>query len=1080
MLNIVIGLIVVTIGATVASWIFDSKTADEKVRQEVLSKELRELQEKFDLEISNNNANFYEISKNNYEKIKAKFLKEVIFFREEKKYIKADLDKLASAINVELKNESISAYQRQSLLDNRNKVEDAKNRLDAYWLYLDWFEKKLEDLAKYKKYDQVFDLELPQPLLPEDYLYLGKLASINKIEDEIATDILVKSQGWNCYGQNLSLKKIRTDQNNYLVDQNEMTLYEQFEDTEEFYILIDNKSKSGRFFQASIAKGLIYRDIINDMSLEVKPVFNERPNQEKLILVYNNVYLNLKREEKLYPFKKYKENDNFEVKIKEYDLLLQEVYVTEKITQSLLMQTTKLIPIIFSEDLLDKIISIEDKVLKNDFQVCNLDKSSLILKVDNYELFVDIDGNNKILLLKEIRKAGLSKVNSSSFTVPYKIQLIHEKTYYDTYKNLIIDIKTSFVEFLTFINDQFNYISYSSDTRNNDFEVYKKWQRIIDYQIEDNSYEEVELEYSSFFIKDNEIIFNVLDLKAFESNIKDKRVYDVTVEVGGINIGLLDDYSLDKNLIKTRVGFSDNLNILSGGLLYLRIKTYQTVLHKQKKALRDFSSSKMVNADLKQVLVSPQLISYKPISENSEINFKNHNFTENQKNIVKSILNVQDIFLIQGPPGTGKTTVIKEIIFQTISEDNSANILIVSQQNVAVDNVLSGIYTENKELFDEEEHTIVRVAPNEDKVQYDEIKKFTVERWFERYKEEVRRKFATTFLEDSYDKFFLAKEWLDIIYKEDFRDVDNEVKNLLISKHQILGATCVGLANKSLGLDLAEFDLVIVDEAGRATLPELLIPILRAKKVILIGDHNQLPPSIDRKLLNKLEEDDEDALSANDMSVLEKSYFEELYEKTSDSNKAMLTEQFRMPKEIGDMISRLFYDNKLRNGYIKNTEKFLDPEYIIQWIDIANSTHSVQGTSSYNTNEINQIIKYLELCNTLLESRGIKKTVGIITPYSAQKNKLRQKANSLNLTNISNLKIDTVDSFQGEQADIIIYSTVKTYGNISFLIDRKRLNVAMSRTKENLVFVGSKDFFYNKRVNSGEVNLFKEIIDTIG
>ena len=952
--------------------------------------------------------------------------------------------------------------------------------MDAYWLYLDWFEKKLEDLAKYKKYDQVFDLELPQPLLPEDYLYLGKLASINKIEDEIATDILVKSQGWNCYGQNLSLKKIRTDQNNYLVDQNEMTLYEQFEDTEEFYILIDNKSKSGRFFQASIAKGLIYRDIINDMSLEVKPVFNERPNQEKLILVYNNVYLNLKREEKLYPFKKYKENDNFEVKIKEYDLLLQEVYVTEKITQSLLMQTTKLIPIIFSEDLLDKIISIEDKVLKNDFQVCNLDKSSLILKVDNYELFVDIDGNNKILLLKEIRKAGLSKVNSSSFTVPYKIQLIHEKTYYDTYKNLIIDIKTSFVEFLTFINDQFNYISYSSDTRNNDFEVYKKWQRIIDYQIEDNSYEEVELEYSSFFIKDNEIIFNVLDLKAFESNIKDKRVYDVTVEVGGINIGLLDDYSLDKNLIKTRVGFSDNLNILSGGLLYLRIKTYQTVLHKQKKALRDFSSSKMVNADLKQVLVSPQLISYKPISENSEINFKNHNFTENQKNIVKSILNVQDIFLIQGPPGTGKTTVIKEIIFQTISENNSANILIVSQQNVAVDNVLSGIYTENKELFDEEEHTIVRVAPNEDKVQYDEIKKFTVERWFERYKEEVRRKFATTFLEDSYDKFFLAKEWLDIIYKEDFRDVDNEVKNLLISKHQILGATCVGLANKSLGLDLAEFDLVIVDEAGRATLPELLIPILRAKKVILIGDHNQLPPSIDRKLLNKLEEDDEDALSANDMSVLEKSYFEELYEKTSDSNKAMLTEQFRMPKEIGDMISRLFYDNKLRNGYIKNTEKFLDPEYIIQWIDIANSTHSVQGTSSYNTNEINQIIKYLELCNTLLESRGIKKTVGIITPYSAQKNKLRQKANSLNLTNISNLKIDTVDSFQGEQADIIIYSTVKTYGNISFLIDRKRLNVAMSRTKENLVFVGSKDFFYNKRVNSGEVNLFKEIIDTIG
>ena len=105
------------------------------------------------------------------------------------------------------------------------------------------------------------------------------------------------------------------------------------------------------------------------------------------------------------------------------------------------------------------------------------------------------------------------------------------------------------------------------------------------------------------------------------------------------------------------------------------------------------------------------------------------------------------------------------------------------------------------------------------------------------------------------------------------------------------------------------------------------------------------------------------------------------------------------------------------------------------------------------------------------------KSIGIITPYSAQKRKIRNKIQNLNLSHISNLKIDTVDSFQGEEADIIIYSTVKTYGNISFLIDKKRLNVAISRTKENLFFVGNQNFFYNAKTKKGEVNLFKEIID---
>lgn len=1080
MIHIVIGLSIVAVGATVASWLFNSKTATEQARHDRLSVELLELQKKYDLELSESSSNLYEIAKENYEKIKEKYLKEVMFFRKEKEGVKAKLEELANAIRDELKNESISAYQRQSLIANRNKVEDAKNRLEAYWIYLDWYKEEINSLEKYKKYEQIFDLELPQPLLPQDYLYLGKLASVSKIEDEIALHFSPKSYGWNRYGQRLSLKINGYDRQNskVIVCQEELNLYEKYADDEDFYILIDYKNKTN-FFQASIVKGLVYRHILADLELKVHPVFNERPNQEELLLSFNNVNLKLKRQQKLYPHKKYKEYDSFEVKVEEYDLLLDEVYVTEKFTEDFRNEATNILPIIFGADFLDKIKSSEDELLKQDFQVVSLNENDLILKIGNYELQAEVDNDKKAVLLTDIIKSDLNKINTSSFNTPFDIQLVEESIYYNRYRDLITGRDKSFTDFITFVNEQLNYINYSSKTFNNDFDLYNKWQRVINYQIEDNSHELLELEYKEFCKEDCELVFKVSNLDVLESKINDIDSRDVTIEVGGVNLGFLDDYSMDESLIKTKVDFYQALDILPQGSIFLKIKTYQAVLHKQKKALKDFSFSKMVNADLKQMLISPQLISYKEISEGITVDFKNEQLTENQQSIIRDVLNVQDIFFIQGPPGTGKTTIIKELILQTLLKNRFANILIVSQQNVAVDNVLSGIYTENIELFEEQGHTLVRVAPNEDKIQYEEIKEFTVERWFERYREEIHNHFINAELNSITDRYALIKDWLDLIYKEDFREIDNEIKNLLISKHQILGATCVGLANKSLGLDLAEFDIAIVDEAGRATLPELLIPILRSKKVILIGDHNQLPPTIDRKLLEKIEQDDEDILSLEDMSVLERSYFEELYERAPDSNKAMLAEQFRMPKLIGNMISNLFYDNKLKNGHIKVIDNFLDPENVIRWIDLPNSTHSHQGTSSYNLDEVNQIIEFLKLCDTHLKSRGLTKSIGIITPYSAQKNKLRQQLGSLDLPYISNVKIDTVDSFQGEQADIIIYSTVKTYGNISFLIDRKRLNVAISRTKENLVFVGNKSFFYNKKVKQGEVNLFKEIIDII-
>ncbi|GAA8148241.1 hypothetical protein NP05227_05550 [Helicobacter pylori] len=159
-----------------------------------------------------------------------------------------------------------------------------------------------------------------------------------------------------------------------------------------------------------------------------------------------------------------------------------------------------------------------------------------------------------------------------------------------------------------------------------------------------------------------------------------------------------------------------------------------------------------------------------------------------------------------------------------------------------------------------------------------------------------------------------------------------------------------------------------------------------------------------------------------------------------------------------------------KNGVIKNTSQFYDPKNIIRWINVEGE-HQLEKTSSYNSYNKDQVQKIIELLEQI--NRTLNQ-IGIITPYNAQKRRLRSEVEKYGFKNFDELKIDTVDAFQGEEADIIIYSTVKTCGNLSFLLDSKRLNVAISRAKENLIFVGKKSFFENLR--SDEKNIFSAIL----
>lgn len=476
----------------------------------------------------------------------------------------------------------------------------------------------------------------------------------------------------------------------------------------------------------------------------------------------------------------------------------------------------------------------------------------------------------------------------------------------------------------------------------------------------------------------------------------------------------------------------------------------------------------MVNPELKRMLISPQLIKktvdkYEEEAFDRAIRWQNPNLNENQKETIKRALLEKNLFLIQGPPGTGKTTVIKEIVYQYLKDNPQRKCLIVSQQNTAVDNALSRIYRDNKaEWFDSGSRSIVRVAVDMGKVD-DEIQPFTIDNWLQNYKERLLENYQRLLLNDSRLGKFM-KEWYQMVDKDTISEIDREVADVLLSSHQIVGATCVGFANKKLGIDRTVFDLVIIDEAARATLPELLIPILRGKKVIIIGDHYQLPPAISKSIIDDIESFDREILE-----LLEKSFFEKLFESTPDTNKAILLDQFRMPKEVGNMISKLFYDGKLRNGIEKTTEGFISPS-TIKWIDVK-GRNKIEGTSRYNQEEALEIKKLLiDIASKLTPEKS--KEISVITPYSAQKKLLRKIINDLkDRGQIQNLQIkcDTVDSFQGQEADIVIYSCVRTDGSLSFLIDKKRLNVALSRVRENLFIVGHKDFLYNAKVEGKEI-----------
>ncbi len=335
-------------------------------------------------------------------------------------------------------------------------------------------------------------------------------------------------------------------------------------------------------------------------------------------------------------------------------------------------------------------------------------------------------------------------------------------------------------------------------------------------------------------------------------------------------------------------------------------------------------------------------------------------------------------------------------------------------------------------------------------------------------------------LKEAQNKTAIIKNW-----KESLDERQQSLYPLLLNSVKVVGATCIGI-NTTIEFKDVEFDVALIDEAGQITIFDTLVPMSRAKKVILIGDHKQLPPVYDENALKEMladepEGDTLDSKEAEYQKLLGESLFETLFNTCPENNRVMLDEQFRMHPTIAEFISQEFYGGKYRSALQPDDRKlsisaFNKPLYFLDTADLGpwkeeNTDMQDDHTVYYNATEA-EIVSQILL--NLFKDNGNPAEIGVITSYGRQRDEIRStvKANLMRVygenvaADLANrIEIDTVDSFQGRDKDIILFSFTRSNPEhkIGFLKELRRLNVTMTRAKYLLILVGDSETLLGTR-----------------
>ena len=1092
------GMAGVVLGGTALAWVLSRRTREEQQYHEEMRKKGEELKRILQREQTRLKRDLSERGVLKLEKWVQSCRQSLEAFRQKDRLIRPDLERVENEVRHQAANSAMDSFRRRLLRRELMRYEDALLRLQAYPQYLDWYENKLNELLASETLGDVFELSTPSAVLPEFWLYPGRLIMLpaeflGRPLPEFSHTVWLESR------PSLMLQK------------------KYFYSAEVSPVLIVEQEKGTNNFRGSALKGAFYRDhFIKNFPADFK-VAAVGSEYCRGSMMEGSVWAVLLRENMADQGMRKFPGQVLRVYLDESTLLLNGNYshrcenngrtlpVVSELSPEVFDSETQmpLFLLMNSDEYAEDVCRAADETRTPfnlvDFRVCD-EGAVVILSKNGWRFFCLVDPKGWLMLFKvdkdnELELAGIS--------LPFLIVPAEGATVEHLLPN---------PEGVSRLIEHAGRLSTMEEREKagaKAIEFFDKWNAVLNFLQDREGCRELVF-HAGVSQQDGRCSLTPASCSEKEDFFRFREEYLRECAQPGKQSWTppmyLQRWQESENwrtvcregVFLAEEGFVEFEGgpFLPGseGFFRLSFHTAQFApLERQRAALASLRDDRFVSPHVRESLLLPQKEHYRPkVSEAWKRHFSSDSvwttrptqLSRNQKDVVCGCLSTSPLVLVQGPPGTGKTRCILEMVYQFLSVKPQAHILLSSQQNTAVDNVLDRLIDCHSDFLQKKNVRILRIG-TEDKMSeparrhtFEALKKRLVDTLKEGKTEEnaTPADGAEYFSGDSFGSSVPEDDSKQKLYRDFVEYItpqllapsqDMELLYCLSRSCQIVAGTCVGLAGRISALENCRFDLVIIDEAGRATPPELLIPIKFAEHVVLFGDHYQLPPCVDPLLR---EEEAKETLPFLHDAFLDESFFGSLFEALPDNARFRLSEQYRMDNDIGDLVADLFYtehgQRMLHNGAPAGKAAGH-----IYWRDVDGS-HEQIGTSLCNGQEISVVIKILAFFDEMC-GKGKISTVAVITPYREQKKRLREAASKLRLKHLSeeNVNINTVDQFQGSEADAVIYSTVRTSGKMSFLLDRKRLNVACSRARHYLIFVGRKSYFEQE----GD-NLFAEII----
>jgi ATP-dependent RNA/DNA helicase IGHMBP2 len=417
---------------------------------------------------------------------------------------------------------------------------------------------------------------------------------------------------------------------------------------------------------------------------------------------------------------------------------------------------------------------------------------------------------------------------------------------------------------------------------------------------------------------------------------------------------------------------------------------------------------------------------------------------ESQQAAVSHALAAEHLAIIHGPPGTGKTTTVVELIRQAVLRGE--RVLACAPSNLAVDNLFERLLAAGEpvirighparvlpELRDRTLDVLVESHPD-----LKLAREWTKEAWRLRNHagKTMRAAPPPGARRDAREE---AKRML-----HDARQLESRLIAYLLDSARIVCATLTGLNDDLLGD--RQFDLTVIDEAAQTTEPPCWIPVLRSRRLVLAGDHCQLPPTIVSSEARR---------RGFDVTLMER-----MVQRWGGTAARRLSTQYRMHSQIMQFSSDEFYDGTLVAAGMVRDHLLADLSHVtaspltqtsLRFFDTAGSHCEEQAESDGSSRENPGEAEFVAGQVTELIDAGVRPTeIAVITPYAAQARLLRE------LITDTEIEIDTVDGFQGREKEAVIISLVRSNakGELGFLADTRRMNVALTRARRKLIVFG--------------------------